>query len=70
MKNETMLCSDFGKSIKIKLIEKDKTQNWLIEELRTRLPCMYIDCSLLYKIIIGKVSSGKVVDEIHDILKI
>lgn len=70
MKYENKPCSEFGKSIKVRLIELSKTQSWLIEELKTGLPDMYIDCSLLHKILIGKVSSGKVIDEIHSILKI
>lgn len=63
-------CSEFGKSIKKRLIEMDKTQNWLIEEFRLKLPDTYIDGSLLHKIIVGNVSSGKAVDEIHRILEI
>ncbi len=62
--------SDFGKSIKLKLIEINKTQNWLICELQKNLPNNYIDGSLLYKIIVGDISKGKVVDEIKKILEL
>ncbi len=70
MKLVNKSCSEFGKSIKKRLIEMDKTQNWLIEEFRLKLPDTYIDGSLLHKIIVGNVSSGKAVDEIHRILEI
>lgn len=70
MKYELKPCSDFGKNVKIKLLEMNKTQNWLIERLRTNLPNMCIDGSLLHRILVGKVKNGKVVDEIHKILEI
>ena len=62
--------SDFGKAIKISLTKANRTQNWLIETLKARLPNNYIDGSLLYKILIGEVTGGKVVDEIKKILLI
>ena len=70
MKLDNKPCSEFGKSIKLKLIELNKTQNWLIETIRLNLPDSYVDGSLLHKIIVGAISSGKVVDEIHKILQI
>ncbi len=70
MKSANKPCSEFGKAIKIKLVEMNKTQSWLIEELRLRLPDTYVDGSLLHKIMIGSVLSGKTVEEIHNILKI
>lgn len=63
-------CTDFGKSVKTRLIELGRTQVWLIEELRKTLPGSYIDGSLLYKILVGDVVSGKAVEAIHMILKI
>ncbi len=63
-------CSEFGKAIKKKLVDMDKTQNWLIEELRQRAPDAYVDGSLIHKILVGTVASGKVVDEIKAILQI
>lgn len=71
MKNEPKnSVSSLGKLIKIELIKRNKTQNWLISELKKRLPTMYIDSSALNKILTGKVVSGKIVDEIHSILNI
>lgn len=68
MKIENKTLSDFGRAIKIKLIETNHTQNWLISMLKVRLPNNYIDGSLIYKILVGDVSRGKVVDEIKNIL--
>lgn len=68
MKIENKALSDFGRAIKIKLIETNHTQNWLISMLKVRLPNNYIDGSLIYKILVGDVSKGKVVDEIKNIL--
>ena len=70
MKLENKPYSDFGRSIKKKLVENNKNQNWLLDELRKRLPDMYIDSSLIHKIIVGEVSSGRVVEEIHNIFEI
>ena len=62
--------SDYGKKIKIALIEKNKKQNWLISEIKSRYPDIYIDSSNLYKISIGEITSGKVISAINEILGI
>ena len=59
-----------GKSIKIKLLELNKTQNWLISELQSHLPNMYIDSSVLFKILTGDIKSGKVLETAKEILEI
>lgn len=46
-------CSDFGKAVKIRLIELDKTQEWLVEQVRERTGD-YFDSSYLYRILTGK----------------
>ena len=70
MNFETRPCSELGKQIKTRLMNMNKTQLWLINELKLRLPKAYIDGSLLYKIIVGDVTSGQTVDEIKKILNI
>ena len=60
--------TDFGVSIKLELLKTNKTQNWLIEEIKTRYPSIFMDSSLLNKIMTGKVKSGKTVDAIREIL--
>lgn len=46
-------CSDFGKAVKIRLIELDKTQEWLIEQVKERTGD-YFDSSYLHRILTGK----------------
>lgn len=48
--------SDFGKAVKIRLIEMEKTQDWLIEQVRERTGD-YFDSSYLYRILSGKLSA-------------
>lgn len=45
--------SDFGKAVKIRLIELDKTQDWLIEQVKERTGDFF-DSSYLYRILAGK----------------
>lgn len=62
--------SDYGKTIKIKLMELGKKQEWLISEIRNRFPEIYVDSSNIYKILVGEIQSGKVVSAINEILQI
>lgn len=45
--------SDFGKAVKIRLIELEKDQNWLIEQVKERTGD-YFDSSYLYRLMAGK----------------
>ena len=56
--------SDYGKKIKIALMEQNRKQEWLISEIKSRYPDVYIDSSNLYKILIGEITGGKVVSAI------
>ena len=56
--------TDVGKALKIRLIRENQSQKSFIEYLRGRLPDMYIDSSILHKIIVGEVNSGRVFDEV------
>ena len=45
--------SDFGKEVKIRLIEIEKDQSWLIEQVKERTGD-YFDSSYLHRILAGK----------------
>ena len=60
----------YGIAIKIKLVEMNKTQNWLIEQLKMRFPDRYFDSSLMYKILTGQVNSLTTIKAINEILSI
>ena len=50
--------NDFGKAVKIRLIELEKTQNWLIEQVREKTGD-YFDSSYLHRILNGKLTAEK-----------
>ena len=51
--------SDFGKAVKIRLIEMDKTQAWLIEQVRERSGDTFFDSSWLHRILSGKLPGNR-----------
>ncbi len=55
----------FGKVIKIKLIELNQPQEWLIERVKERSG-MYMDSSNLYKIMTGTVHSDVLEEHIRE----
>jgi len=66
--SEKISVSDYGYKIKARLLEMRRNQNWLIERIREIEPEMYIDSSVLGKILVGKITSGRVVSAINEIL--
>lgn len=62
--------SDFGMEVKLELMKRNKTQNWLIEEVKKLNPTMFVDSSILNKVLTGQVRSGKIVDSVKAILEI
>lgn len=46
--------SDFGKAVKIRLIEMEKSQAWLIERVKEQTGDMSFDSSWLHRILAGK----------------
>jgi hypothetical protein len=48
--------SDFGKAVKIRLIEIEQTQDWLIEQVKERTGD-YFDGSYLHRILSGKLAA-------------
>ena len=61
--------AEIGKNLKIALIQQNKNQKWFIGYLKERLPDMYIDSSIIHKIMVGEVSSGKIYDEISNFVR-
>lgn len=61
--------SDFGLSVKVKLLQNQKTQKWLSEEV-TRKTGLYVDSGYMHKILTGKRNAPKIVDAICEILSI
>lgn len=61
--------TEFGKQVKIKLIQMDKPQKWLNEEVIKRTG-LYFDDSYLHRIVTGKNSNPKIVSAIKEILDI
>lgn len=60
---------DYGKAIKKRLIELDKNQVWLIQQVRDETG-MYFDDSYLWRIMYGKVKTPSMVEAINTILGI
>lgn len=59
--------TEFGKTIEKKLIDLERPQNWLIEQVRAQTG-LYFDSSYLYKIKTGKLATPKIVRAIQEIL--
>lgn len=62
-----MAITSFGKSVKIRLIEMEKTQDWLIEQVKNRTG-LFFDSSYLWKIMNGVVATPGMVEAIREIL--
>jgi hypothetical protein len=60
--------TEYGIAVNVELMKAQKTQTWLIDELKKRYPDKYIDTSILYKVLTGQVSSAFIVDGINSIL--
>ena len=64
---ENAVLTPFGKQIKKRLVDIDRTQAWLIEQLRA-VTGLYFDRSYMHKIQTGQLSTPKIVRAIQDIL--
>ena len=51
-----MAKTDFGKQVRIRLIEMGKTQEWLIDQVKERTGDFF-DSSYLHRILTGKLSA-------------
>lgn len=61
--------TEFGKDISKKLIDLDRPQVWLIDEVKKKTG-LYFDDSYLYKIKTGQVATPKIVQAIREILEL
>ena len=59
---------DFGKSIKKKLVDIDKNQDWLIEQVKADTG-LYFDYGYMYRILTGKLKTPKVIASIKKVLE-
>lgn len=59
--------TEFGRAIKKRLIDLDKKQTWLIQQVRERTG-LYFDDSYLSKIMTGKLATPGIVQAIREIL--
>lgn len=59
--------TEFGKEIKLELMMRNQTQEWLIQQVRERSG-MYVDSSILYKIMVGERNSPKIKQHIREVL--
>lgn len=64
-----MATTAFGKEIKKRLIDLEKPQIWLIEQVRDRTG-LYFDDSYLSKIINGTLATPKIMGAIREILEL
>ena len=61
--------SDFGLSVKMKLLQIGKSQKWLEEAVSAKTG-LYVDSGYLYKIFTGQRNAPKIVAAIREILSI
>lgn len=66
MRNEL---TELGKKIKIALIEKNMTQEWLISEVKKKTG-LYFDSSYLNKVMTGNNKNLKIIVAINEILEL
>ena len=63
-----MPLSEFGMSVRIRLLEMGATQKWLVEEVQKKTG-LYFDARYLYRILTEKSASKRVVSAIKEILE-
>ena len=61
--------TEFGKSVKIRLIEMDKDQPWLVDQVKGKTG-LYFDGPYLWKILVGKLKTPSIVKAICEILEL
>lgn len=57
----------FGKSVKKKLVDIDRTQEWLADQVNAQTGC-FVDSGYMYKILTGQRNAPKIVQAIREIL--
>ena len=61
--------TEFGKTVKKQLVDMDREQIWLINEVKNKTG-LYFDSSYLHKILTGRLSTPSIMQAICDILDI
>lgn len=61
--------TNFGLATKSKLLQKNQTQKWLMDEIRS-ITGMYVDSSTLHKIFTGELHSKRLTAAICQVLEI
>lgn len=61
--------TDFGLSVKTKLLQNGKGQKWLEEQV-TEKTGLFVDGGYMYKILTGQRNAPKIVEAIREILNI
>lgn len=61
--------SEYRKIVKKALIDQEKSQNWLVEEVAKKTG-LYFDTAYLSRILNGKNKNAKIIEAINDILGI
>ena len=64
-----MAVEEYGKAIKKRLIDIDKPQKWLIDEVRSETG-LFFDSSYLNKIICGTLKTPSIIGAINKILQL
>lgn len=59
--------TSFGEKVKVKLVILGRTQEWLIKEVAKNTG-MFIDSSLLNKVLTGRVNSKRIISAIDEII--
>ena len=62
--------TEYGKKVKIKLLDVGKTQEWLIEEIKKNKPELYVDASVLRKIFTGEIKQSNITPVVNEILSL
>lgn len=60
--------TDYGKRVKMRLVDLNVTQGWLIEKIKQLSPNSYVDGSVLNKIFVGEIKESKLIPLINSIL--
>lgn len=63
-----MLLCDFGKAVKLRLIDIGQSQKWLTEEVAKKTG-LFFDGYYLHRILTGKSENQKIVNAIKEILE-
>lgn len=61
--------TDYGIKVNTALMRMNKTQQWLIDELKKVLPDRFIDSSILNKVLTGRVNSVEIQTAINELVK-